>query len=66
MKHAVLTSILIILAGVFAILASAFDWDFFFENRRAKIFIKIFGRQGSRIFYSIIGLVVIFIGIKML
>jgi len=52
--------------GAFAILASIFNWDFFFENKKARIFMKIFGRNGSRIFYSILGLLLFFLAYKMI
>lgn len=53
-------------AGAFAILASIFNWNFFFENKKAKLFMKIFGRNGSRIFYSILGLLLFFLAYKMI
>jgi small neutral amino acid transporter SnatA (MarC family) len=52
--------------GVFAILASIFDWDFFFENRKAKFFMKILGRKGSRIFYFLLGLILFFLAYKII
>lgn len=55
-----------ILAGAFSILASVFNWDFFFENRKAKFFMTVFGRNGARIFYSILGLGLFFIAYKIL
>ena len=45
--------------GIFAIVSSIFNWDFFFENRRAAFFVKTFGRNGARIFYIILGVVII-------
>lgn len=56
--------IILVGAGVFSILASIFNWDFFFENRKAEFFIKIFGRQGSRIFYIVLGLLLFFLAYK--
>jgi di/tricarboxylate transporter len=50
-------AIIILLSGIFCIVASLKDWDFFFENRKAKWIVKIFKRKGARIFYFIIGLV---------
>jgi len=47
--------IISIAGGTFSILASIFNWDFFFNNRKAIIFMKMFGRTGSRIFYGILG-----------
>ena len=52
--------------GAFAILASIFNWDFFFESKKAKIFLKLFGRNGARIFYSILGILLFFIAYKMI
>lgn len=56
--------ILSIAGGIFTILASIFNWDFFFENRKAKLFMSILGRTGSRIFYAILGLVLFFLAYK--
>lgn len=42
-------------AGLFSILASIFNWNFFFENRRAQLFMKLFGRTGARVFYGVLG-----------
>jgi len=52
--------------GAFTILASIFNWDFFFENRKAKFFIKIFGRKGSRVFYFLLGLMLFFLAYKII
>ena len=50
--------------GTFSILASIFNWDFFFENKKAKYMVKLLGRNGARIFYSLVGLLVYFIAYK--
>lgn len=50
-------AIIILLSGLFCIVASFKDWDFFFESRKAKWVVKIFKRKGARIFYGIMGLV---------
>jgi len=54
--------IIVVAGGAFSILASVLNWDFFFENRRAKIFVKILGRIGARIFYFLLGLFLLFLG----
>jgi small neutral amino acid transporter SnatA (MarC family) len=51
-------------AGVFSVMASILNWDFFFESRKAQTFIKLFGRNGARIFYIILGLFLFFIAYK--
>lgn len=53
-------------AGAFAIMASIFNWDFFFENRKAQLFLKLFGRNGARIFYSGLGLFLFYIGYNLM
>lgn len=51
--------IFLIASGIFAMLGSILNWDFFFESRKAKTFVNILGRKGARIFYLILGIVVI-------
>jgi len=58
----VIFSIIIFGAGFFSILASVLNWDFFFENRKAQWALKVFGRNGARIFYVVLGIVIIFLG----
>ena len=46
--------IVILLAGLFSIVCAAFDFDWFMNNRRASLFVKLFKRNGARVFlYSI-------------
>lgn len=52
--------------GAFAILASIFNWNFFFEHSKTKTFGKLFERNGTRIFYSIVGLILFFIAFKLI
>ena len=51
------------LVGLFPIVASIADWNFFFESRKAKFFVKAFGRNGARLFYGILGLGITTIGV---
>jgi small neutral amino acid transporter SnatA (MarC family) len=51
-------------AGLFSIVASILNWDWFFNHRRARIFLKMFGRTGARIFYTILGLFLFFVAFK--
>ena len=51
----ILILIITIGGGLFAILASILNWNFFFEHRKAQFFVKTFGRKGARIFYTILG-----------
>jgi len=58
--------VIAIFAGTFTLLASLFNWDFFFKHKRAKFIVKTFGRNGSRIFYAIMGLILFFFAYKMI
>lgn len=54
---------IIVACGAFAICGAAFNWDWFMNNRKAKIFIRIFGRTGTRYFYGLLGTGLIVFGI---
>ena len=53
--------VLIAFVGLFPILAAVFDWDFFFNNYKARPVVKVLGRSGARIFYAVLGTVIIVI-----
>lgn len=65
MKDNTLAAIFVFGGALMCILASIFNWDWFFNNRRAYIFVKIFGRNGARIFYVILAFVLIYLGFQM-
>ena len=46
-------------AGILVIAASAFDWDWFFTNRKAIFFTNLFSRGGARIFYCFLGFILL-------
>jgi Immunity protein 17 len=54
--------LILVCAGVFTISGAACDWDFFMENRRARLFVAIFGRNGARIFCGILDSVIVVMG----
>lgn len=60
--HIILT-IFFVISGIFSILGAILDWDWFFASRRAAPFVRIFGRNGARIFYIVLGLFIIIVGI---
>lgn len=49
--------------GGFTFFCSFKDFDWFMNNRRAKIFVMILSRNGARWFYMTLGAVFIFAGI---
>lgn len=57
------TLALFILAGVFSLLASCLNWDWFFTAQKAEYTVKSLGRTGARIFYGLLGLALIVCGV---
>lgn len=62
----ILICILIILAGLFSVTASYFNWDWYFNNYRARFLVKIIGRKGARIFYTVFGLFLVAMAVAIL
>ena len=60
------TIIFVIAAGVFCIYCSYKDYDWFFDNHRARPFVSLFGREGARKFYYVLGGILIFLGLLIL
>jgi hypothetical protein len=58
--------IVIILCGIFSIVCAAFNFNWFINNNRAKLFVKVFKRNGARIFYIILGIILCLLGFVLL
>ena len=58
--------IVILLAGLFSIVCAAFDFDWFMNNRRASLFVKLFKRNGARVFYIVLGIVLCIMGVAII
>lgn len=50
---------LFVLAGIVALLASLFNWDWFFKARNAQLIVRNVGRPRARLFYGVLGLILI-------
>jgi small neutral amino acid transporter SnatA (MarC family) len=55
--------LILVAGGLLSICGAAFDWDFFINSRKARFFVSTFGRTGARIFYAILGLVIMVLGV---
>ena len=62
----VIACILFILVGLLSVAASYFNWDWYFNNYRARFFVKTIGRKGARIFYMVLGLFLVGLGTALL
>lgn len=47
------------LAGLTALLASLFDWDWFFRSENTRFIVHNVGRKRARLFYTLLGLLMI-------
>ena len=59
---AFIPGIIIAIGGIFSIVCAVCDFDFFMNDHRARFFVDIFGRQGARIFYMLLGVFLLFLG----
>lgn len=60
----IISKFLMMSGGVLCILAAINDWDWFFDNFRARPFVRLFGRKGARWFYAILGLFLMVMGFR--
>jgi len=54
---------LFIFAGIFSLLASCFNWNWFFSAHKAEYIVKTFGLSGARLFYGFLGVALIACGL---
>lgn len=55
--------LVVMLVGVFCAFCAFKDYNWFMNNRKAWLFVKLFGRNGARIFYMILGALFVVAGI---
>ena len=54
-----------VLMGMFTIGCAVADFDWFMNNYKARPLVNLVGRDGARIFYGILGLIIILLGAGM-
>ena len=54
---------LFVAVGGFAVAGGALDLDFFMESRKARLFVRLLGRNGARVFYVLLGAALVTLGI---
>jgi len=55
--------VIFILMGAFSLVAAVFNFNWYFESEGVMMFVRRFGRKGARIFYAVLGVVLIAGGI---
>lgn len=48
---------LFVVAGLLSLLASLFNWNWFFTAQNAQLIVRNVGRQRARLFYGVLGIV---------
>jgi len=48
-----------VVVGLLAILASLFNWNWFFQSQNTQFIVRNVGRKRSRLFYALLGLLMI-------
>ena len=59
MKAHYFVQALFALAGIVALLASVFNWEWFFTAQNAQLIVRNVGRGRARLFYGLLGLIMI-------
>ena len=48
-----------VIVGTLTILASLFDWDWFFKSQNTQFIVQNVGRKRARLFYALLGVFMI-------
>jgi len=48
-----------VMVGLLAILASLFNWDWFFQSQNSQFIVRNVGRKQARLFYALLGVLMI-------
>ena len=56
--HYIIPGIFVVV-GLLAILASIFNWDWFFQSQNTQFIVHNVGRKQARMFYALLGLLMI-------
>ena len=51
--------VIFVVVGLLAILASLFNWDWFFQSQNTQAIVRNVGRQRARLFYALLGILMI-------
>jgi predicted small integral membrane protein len=55
--------LIIVAAGAFSMLGAICDWEWFMNARKARFMVTILTRNGARVFYGVLGLALVVLGI---
>ena len=52
-----------VFAGLFSLAGAILDWEWFMTNYKAAVIVRILGRNGARLLYALLGLVLVALGL---
>lgn len=58
LMHYIIQGIFVVV-GLLAILASLFNWDWFFRSQNTQFIVQNVGRKQARLFYALLGVLMI-------
>lgn len=56
-------SLLFVAIGIYALIGAICDWEWFMNSRKARTMVSLLGRDGTRVLYSILGVLLIVLGV---
>jgi hypothetical protein len=59
----IIITVVLILGGLFSVICALKDFDWFMNNSRAALIVRILGRGGARVFYVLLGAAFIIFGL---
>lgn len=62
MEKTPIPSSILVVAGIFTVFCAIKNYDWFMESNKAKFFVDIFGRDGARMFYIVLGFLIMVFG----
>ena len=57
--------LIIVAIGAFSITGAVCNWDWFMNARKARFMVRILTRNGARIFYGLLGVALVVLGVLM-
>ncbi|MHC4253428.1 MAG: immunity 17 family protein [Planctomycetota bacterium] len=55
--------LIFVAAGVFSMLGAICNWEWFMNSRKARFLVRIATRTGARVFYGLLGLALVVLGV---
>ncbi|OGK10654.1 MAG: hypothetical protein A2W80_01830 [Candidatus Riflebacteria bacterium GWC2_50_8] len=57
--------LMFVVLGLFTMVCAFKDYDFFMNNHKARFFVDLLGRDGTRALYFVLGLFILIIGVSL-